>query len=387
MAVNLTGSLWADRDNWTRVSTGMDARIRHRGADGHTGMCVLDDPATTSIAAALACTRAMPSITTALGLAMRRRIDDLVETNAANPLERRTLILEGQATWGKTTATMIEVLRRQRSAIADKGEMLGPYVHMPWLYVEIGAGYGYKDVAEAIEIHAGLVPRARDTAQAKVAHLRSMLPKLGVEGIVIDDAHNLRSSPEGKTVDGLKNLLTGLPVTLVFIGLDPMSTSALLNGAARGMGSSVQQIARRADLIRADLGAGEAKRRVSWDKITTALVGQFHLRDDDAQAMLADTTLLDDLHEFTGDLFGGTYTLLKAAAVTRIRSRTGTYAEAVRTELTSAQSARRTANLAPVHRPNTPNSRNGAGRAQDTPRPSKSTNATKTTKTGKNPAR
>lgn len=379
MELNQTGSLWSDRENWERVVAAINARTRHQGADGHAGTCVLDDPNTTSTSAALACTRATPSVTTPLGLRMRRRIDDLVTENTANPLERRTLILEGPATFGKTTATMFEVLRRQRRAITDKGPLLGPYVHMPWLYVEIGAGYGYKDIAEAIEIHAGLVPRSRDTAQAKVAHLRSMLPKLGVEGIVIDDAHNLRSSPEGKTVDGLKNLLTGLPVTLVFIGLNPMSKSALLNGAARGMGSSVQQIARRAELIPADLGASEADQRKAWDKVTAAVVRQFHLPDDDVQAAAVDTALMGDVYEVTQGLFGGTYTLLKAAAVATIRSSDGTYADAVRKGVASARAAQRTANGAPVHRANAPKNPADAMRAQDAPRPSKTTRQRKRT--------
>ncbi|WP_217615954.1 AAA family ATPase [Cellulomonas sp. GbtcB1] len=373
MELNQTGSLWSDRENWDRVAAAIDARARHHGAEGHAGTCVLDDPNTTSTSAALACTRATPSVTTVLGLRMRRRIDDLVTENAVNPLERRTLILEGQATYGKTTATMFEVLRRQRRAIAEKGSLLGPYIHMPWLYVEIGAGYGYKDIAEAIEIHAGLVPRSRDTAQAKVAHLRSMLPKLGVEGIVIDDAHNLRSSPEGKTVDGLKNLLTGLPVTLVFIGLNPMSKSALLNGAARGMGSSVQQIARRADLVRADLGASEADQHKAWQQVTASLVGQFHLPDDDVQATLTDTGLLGDVYDVTQGLFGGTYTLLKAAAVSTIRSSGGTYADAIRKGVATTRTAQRTANGAPVHRANMPKNPADAMRAQDAPRSSKTT--------------
>jgi hypothetical protein len=353
------------------VSTGIDARSKHAGADGHAGVCTLDDPANASTADALACTRAMPACLTPLGQQMRTRIDDLVANNTANPLERRTLILEGEATYGKTTATMFEVLRRQRRAIAERGPLLGPYVHMPWLYVEIGAGYGYRDIAEAIQIHAGLITRGRDTAQARIGHLRSMLPKLGVEGIVVDDAHNLRSSPEGRTVDGLKNLLTGLPVSFVFIGLDPMSKSAMLNGAARGMGSSVQQIARRSDLIRADLGASAVERRNQWRKVTKSLVGQFHLDDGDADEMLADGDLVRDLHEVTDGLFGGTYTLLKAAAISAIRSGKGSYAAAVRAGIETARADRTRANLAPVHRPNELRNPTGAKRAQSAPRSSK----------------
>ena len=159
----------------------------------------------------------------------------------------------------------------------------------------------------------------------------------------------------------------------MFVGLDPMSKSALLNGAARGMGSSVQQIARRADLVRADLGAGGAAQRKAWQKVTASLIGQFHLPDDDVQTVATDTALLGDVYEVTQGLFGGTYTLLKAAAVATIRSGDGTYPDAVRKGVGAARTAQRIANGAPVHRANMPKNPADAMRAQGAPRSSKTT--------------
>lgn len=308
------GGQWSDRQNWANIQAALQARRRHAGEPGHAGVCVLEDPRTTNPAQMMQCSRALPAVDTVLGRAMRAEIDELVEDNGSNPIARRAVILEGEATFGKTTATMFEVLRRSRRLVEELGTSLdGVHSHIPWAYIEVGAGWGYRDIAEAIQRHLGLPIDARATAAAKIAYLRQMLPLLGTEGVVIDDAHNLRATPDSSRIDGLKNLLTGMPTSLLFIGLSPMSRSALLTGAAQGKGTSVQQIARRSRIIRADLGQGPAQLRKDWDRLVDALLLQLHLPGESV-ALLTNQTLRDELHRATAGLFGPTYELLREGA-------------------------------------------------------------------------
>lgn len=338
MELSPQGSLWSDRRSWDNVVRAIDRRQQHAGLGGHARWCVLDEPDVATTAEALRCTRALPACETSLGRRMRAEIERLVADNAGNQLDRHVLLLEGEATLGKTTATMFAVLRLYRTALQERGEILeGVYEHIPWVYVEVGAGWGYRDLAEAIQRFCGLPFRQRDTAQERVAHLRKMLPRLGTVGVIIDDAHNLRSRPEGPIVDGLKNMITGLPVTFIFIGLDPLAKSALLNGAAQGQGSSVQQIARRSRLISAELGRTADQRRHDWDSVVVSLVGQMHLPEGASIAVLRDGNLRDQLYRTTRGLFGGTYALLRDAAVDALSDPDLCFSDALQSAVSKAQ--------------------------------------------------
>lgn len=329
--VNTTmAGLWSDLDNWSSIADAIDARHKHDGRSGHAGVCILDNPDTSDRQAMIRCSQALPACDTILSRCLRDEIDDLVTDNAANPISRRALILEGEATFGKTTATMFEVLRRTRAAIDEHGRVIdGTRIRIPWVYVEVGDKYGYRDIAAAILNFIGWPVRGPKTASSLMGELRHALPRFGTEGIVIDDAHNLRGSPDSSRADGLKNLLTGVPASLVFVGLDPMSDSVLLNGAAFGLGTSVQQIARRSTLVRADLGLSEAARRVDWDRLMVSLAGQFHLPGQDGVIAFETPAVRDGLFAVSRGLFGVAYDLLRQSAKDTIRGNVPTFEDAI----------------------------------------------------------
>lgn len=336
MVTNRSLRLWTNRRDWDSIAEEVDLRRRNRGASGHAGFCVLEDPEAAGRDEMLRCTRATAALHTPLGARIRHELDDLVEDNRGNATGRRALMLEGPSTAGKTTTTMLAVLRRSRAAWRDFGRHIEGYEQIPWVYVEVGSSYGYSDLAAAILTFCGLPVSPRDTAQSRIAYLREQLPKLGTEGIVVDDAHQLRASKSERLTDGIKNILTGLPVSFVFVGVD-LTESALLKGANHAFGSSVQQIARRSTLLHCDLGGQESSRRSEWDRTLETLAMHVHLPSGEYPSdVLRDAALRDSVHSATGGLIGPTARLVRAAAVATVRREVGDFGAALRAQVAQA---------------------------------------------------
>lgn len=318
----MIGSLWSELDNWKLIAEQLDARVARQGEPGHRGWCVANDPETDDVRERLRCTRWAPAVNTVVAATMRSHIDDLVDDNSGNPLSRRCLLLEGPSFAGKTTSTMMVVLVITRAAWRAAGEILpGGYRNIPWVYVEVGENWGYRSIAQQIHRFIGL-PFPRDAnAETLMDTLRDMLPRLGTVGLIIDDAHNLRSRPDGRSIDGYKTLLTGLPVSIVFIGLEPLTESALLIGAEQGLGSSVQQIARRSTRVNVADGVSPLRRRREWEALLERLVEQMHVPEGEWDSVRGQASLISSLYQATEGLTGTTYEVVRAAAVDAIRKR------------------------------------------------------------------
>jgi hypothetical protein len=326
----MTGSMWSKREDWGVIAAAIDLRVARAGAYGHAGWCVLPDPHTRDVAAHVRCSRAAPAIQTLLAKQMDERIEDVLGDND-NPLTRRCVMLEGPSYAGKTTSTMLTVLKRDQDALKAKGRyVVHPLHRIPWVYVEVGENWGYKSIL--LQIHRFLDQPVSTAwnAETLMDKLRDVLPDHDVEGIVIDDSHMLRSRPEGHSIDGYKSLVTGLPALLVFIGLEPLKESALLIGAEKEDATSAKQIYKRADLWNVVDETTAGYRRKTWDVLVADLSPQFHLPDEQIAMMLADTALRDELHRATEGLTGDTYDLLKRAAVRAIRGKKTTFRDEVR---------------------------------------------------------
>lgn len=319
--------MWSDLGNWDVIGDQIDARVAHAGLGGHDAWCILTNPRSRDVRERLRCTRWAPVIRPLLAKQMKERIEDLLADNE-NPLTRRVLLLEGQSYAGKTTSTMMTILKRTRDAWARDGRVLDDgRRHLPWAYVEVGEGWEYKSLLRAVHRFIDQPFAPSWTSEDLAFSLRDVLPGYRMEGIAFDDAHNLRSRPEGRSVDGYKSMLTGLPVSLVWIGLEPLKDSALLFGADDDDGSSsTKQIGKRKRLFNVETDSTPAELRDGWDTLVNELVPQFHIPEGQMVDLLGDGPLRGDLRRATGGSTGTTYDLLKDAAVASIRGR-GSFAE------------------------------------------------------------
>jgi len=157
-----------------------------------------------------------------------QRDEALAEAIEATMLasDRRWLAVDGVSNLGKTDIVVNFALRR--SGIRN-GQVPRPdtgYLHLPSVFAEADPSVGGAGLLEAMCGFAGILPaRSEDKTRRKLAEL---LPKMGTDLVIVDDAHMLRRQNPRSTrlTDSFRSALR-LPVTFVCVGAG-LETSALL---------------------------------------------------------------------------------------------------------------------------------------------------------------
>lgn len=245
-------------------------------------------------------------------------IDIAVALNQNSPNEVVTVILEGCSHIGKSIAGQKAILLLTKGVWGGStppAAGLGESRHhsIPCFYVEAGATVG--PVSLLVEIcRFGYIPADEKTRPGTLMRrLRENFRRMGTVVVVIDDAHCLTAAKDGKMANQLKHMITGLPVTFVFIGMD-MSESALLSTQYDHGYQSSRQIEERRLRIPAEELAVYAKSDPAWPWSLQAVASQVHLVDgSEAANVFTSKTNCDAMHGVTGGKLGAATKLIRVA--------------------------------------------------------------------------
>lgn len=161
---------------------------------------------------------------------------------------QRCVIIDGKPLAGKTHAALGVAFQETRAVWVNHpalAEQEG--ISIPWIYTEVMAGSRGFGVLDGMHRFCGLPRGSRDTAKDLLDRLRKLTPRLGVRGIIIDDAHGIAGSGRRDSellANTLKGVITGLPVTVVIIGAG-LDRLGVLDGPAG------EQVRQRSSWVRA----------------------------------------------------------------------------------------------------------------------------------------
>lgn len=159
---------------------------------------------------------------------------------------QRCVIIDGKPMAGKTQAALGVAFQETREVWTQQ-QANNDTKTIPWIYTEVMAGSRGFGVLDGIHRFCGLPRGSRDTARDLLDRLRKLTPRLGVRGIIIDDAHGIAGSGRRDSeqfANTLKSVITGLPVTVVVIGAG-LERLGVLDGPAG------EQVRQRSNWIRA----------------------------------------------------------------------------------------------------------------------------------------
>ena len=152
---------------------------------------------------------------------------------------RRWLAVDGVTNLGKTDIIVNFALRR--SGIQN-GQIPRPdtgYLHLPSVFAEADSSVEGAGLLGAVCAFAGILPaRSEDQTRRKLAEL---LPKMGTDLLIVDDAHMLRRQNPRSTrlTDSFRSALR-LPVTFVCVGAGLDNSALLRTGDGSGYESAEQ---------------------------------------------------------------------------------------------------------------------------------------------------
>lgn len=246
---------------------------------------------------------------------IREAVLSVVETNEIAPLGgKRCLLVNGPAGMGKSQAVVTAMLQDTARIWASRGRRSSLGRVNPWIYVEATAAGQGRALMRAINDFPGLPFGLRDTAGELLVQLRKTAPAMGLRGIVIDDAHMLRTADRDsrKLTDFLKSAITGLPVTLIFVGAG-LRESALLRQSGAGY-PAAEQIARRARLLDIETWAHRRGEPDEWSKLVVSINRLLAHPQGDAHLRLNRARAVEQLHRGSGGLIGVMIDWVKDAA-------------------------------------------------------------------------
>lgn len=174
---------------------------------------------------------------------IKRRIDWLRSQHGGG--SQPWVAISGEAHLGKTNAiTRVLLENALKAELSWMAYQDNDFQYLPYVFVTAGPQGEALALMRSIAHFCGLPSTGKNT-QDLHRTLSTVLPSLGTEVVVIDDAHFLRrvGASASRVTDGLRNLLH-LPVAFVFVGVD-LHRSALLRDPGRN-NDSVRQLQRRA---------------------------------------------------------------------------------------------------------------------------------------------
>jgi len=130
---------------------------------------------------------------------------------------------------GKTVGVASYALGECRRVWSKTPPLAGKTLIAPWGYLEVTEGSGLKAMASSLLSFIGAPIPSRTTANDLMQQLRLLLPQVGMRGVIIDDSHGIAGAKNEASrafAGALKAMITGLPVTLVIVGVQ-LENSAL----------------------------------------------------------------------------------------------------------------------------------------------------------------
>lgn len=148
------------------------------------------------------------------------------------------VILNGNPMSGKTHAALSAAFTETRQIWSHLDRPADDPDHdrsIPWIYVEVPKLARGLSLLKAIWTFVGLPPQPpRATTADYLDALRTIAPRIGLRGIIVDDSHGIggRQSEDSRLLaDVLKGLITGLPATIVLVGTG-FNETGVLHGSA-----------------------------------------------------------------------------------------------------------------------------------------------------------
>ncbi|GAB2472337.1 P-loop NTPase family protein [Jatrophihabitans fulvus] len=252
-----------------------------------------------------------------------RRIDsyvrEVLESNA-NAVNggRRVLLIDGTSAIGKTQGIGSHILKETDRVWQRLGRHRDGADVIPYVYVEATSGGQGRALLHSILRFTGLPVAANESADESLARLRALGPRLGIQAVVVDDAHMLRtvSADSRRLTDFLKTTITSLPFTFVFVGAG-LEESALLRQATRGGYSAAVQISRRATVLQLKPWSVDD---VGWSRLLASLEQRLVIPGGFRKGTLTGTKSSRLLHARATGHPGIAIDWVKRAAIAAIRS-------------------------------------------------------------------
>ncbi|WP_282945848.1 hypothetical protein [Cellulomonas endometrii] len=324
---------WTNLDRWPEYHEALSLRWRRPDLPGHAGWCILDDPDTTDPHQAMQCTRHAQVLESLFSIQLRAKIERLLEDNEGTGPDRRTLVVEGPSGAGKTTTGMYEVLDMWHMALAGPRPKGVDAKFHPFGYVALGRLWKEPAIVRAMADFLKVTYAASDNTQTIIGYLNCWAPHIGLRAFIIDDANFLKPDDSGRTADGLKNLLTSLNFTLIWLGKAPMSESALFKvkeSASALAISAVEQIELRARRFSTEeVFVDTTQRRAEWGKAMFTMSSQLHLLRGDPTVWLRDENLSDKMYARADGRLGSAYEALREAALDAVEDPSVRFAAAL----------------------------------------------------------
>ncbi len=209
------------------------------------------------------------------------------------------VILDGKPMSGKTHAALSAAFSETKKIWSALGRSPDDPKHdrsVPWIYVEVPKLARGFSLLKAIWTFLGPPPLPQGATTADYLEaLRTIAPKVGLRGIIIDDGHGIGAGQNKDSrllADVLKGIITGLPATIVLIGTG-FGESGVLHGAA---GDQVRL--RGARWI--DIGRWEppSPRKIGdWEYLARSLNERLVLPADGMRVRLTTRRAVHTLHE------------------------------------------------------------------------------------------
>lgn len=323
---------YADWSKWPALIKAMNAQLCEDKDPRHATGCVA--PGTRSMEAAEMCSLGSVVVETDLTERVADMMGMVVRANQRGANQVVTLLIEGDSHIGKSLAGQKAILKRTEDAWGGPtpppdGLGEGRHRHMPWLYIESGATTGPVSLLVETCRSAGIPADDNTRPGVLMSRLRTNLPAMRVEGVLYDDAHTLVAAKDGKMSNQLKYMITGLPISLVFVGMN-LEQSALLDRDPGKGYQAARQIEERALTIRANELALPARDDPAWSWTLRAVASRVHLLDgSEAANWFVSQRNCDSLYDVAGGRLGTATKVIRFAGQLVNSGMGRTFAEAL----------------------------------------------------------
>lgn len=179
---------------------------------------------------------------------------------------RSAVIIDGPPGAGKTEAVLTTALHQ--TVAAHHAPLPHPHSHhlCPWAYVQTSIQSGQLSVAKTIAQQIGVVEGGLRSASDYLTAIRHLAPRVGLQGLIVDDSHSMSGSKSATTsttlATALKGLITGIPAVTVIVGTD-LERDNILTGTT---GEQVRLSARH-PIICGGWPAPDGRVTTGWERL------------------------------------------------------------------------------------------------------------------------
>lgn len=245
---------------------------------------------------------------------------------------RSAVIIDGPPLAGKTDAALAVAL--SQTIAAHSAPLPQPYSHhlCPWAYVEAANQTGQLSVAKTIARQIRVIETGLRSAPDYLAAIRHLAPRVGLQGLIIDDSHAMKGARSASTsttlATTLKGLITGVPTTTVIIGAN-LARDNILTGTT---GEQVRMSARE-PVVCGRWPHPDGRVITGWERLVKQARDQLALPDDTSQFRLGTRKTVLLLAEGSQGRPGRAIQWIKDAAEYAIK--TGTHLDEAALEATA----------------------------------------------------